>query len=67
LPFAFLLDLALLTPLIGYDLRTLHGRLHPATVRGIAVLVSSDAKLFALWGTALWHELMSAVVHLMNG
>ena len=51
-PFALVLDSVLLVPLIVYDLRTLHGRLHPATVRGTALLLGSEAILFALWGTA---------------
>ncbi|WP_293941418.1 hypothetical protein [Sphingomonas sp.] len=57
-PFALALDLFLLVPLFAYDLRVLNGRLHAATVRGTVVLLSSEAALFALWGTAPWHNLV---------
>lgn len=49
-PFALTLDLCLLVPLAAFDLRTLAGRLHPATVRGAAVLLAAEAVLFLLWG-----------------
>jgi hypothetical protein len=55
-PFAAALDLFLIVPLAAYDWRTLKGRLHPATVRGAIVMLSSEAMLFALWGTAIWHS-----------
>ena len=54
-PFAFVLDLSLLMPLFVYDFRTCKGRLHPATVRGTALLLGSEAVLFMLWGSSLWH------------
>lgn len=54
-PFAATLDLALLAPLAAFDLRTLNGRLHPATIRGTALLLASQAVLFLLWGSAAWH------------
>lgn len=65
-PFAAALDLLLLGPLVAYDLRTL-GRLHPATVRGTALLLASEAVLFALWGTAAWHGFALAVVDWIRG
>jgi len=55
-PFAATLDLLLLIPLAAYDLRALNGRLHPATVRGALLLFTSEAALFALWGTSPWHR-----------
>jgi hypothetical protein len=55
-PFAATLNIFLLAPMIGYDLRTLNGRLHPVTVRGTVVLFLSESVLFALWGTAAWHS-----------
>jgi hypothetical protein len=55
-PFAATLDLFLLAPLIAYDLRALGGRLHSATVRGTTVLLIAEVVMFALWGTAAWHE-----------
>jgi hypothetical protein len=60
-PFAAALDLLLLLPLAAFDLRTLKGRLHPATVRGAAVLLSSEALMFLLWGSAAWHAFALAV------
>ncbi len=53
-PFAATLDLVLLAPLVGYDLRTFKGRLHTATIRGTAALLSAEAVLFLLWGTSVW-------------
>jgi hypothetical protein len=65
-PFAATVDLLLLVPLAAYDLRTLNGRLHPATIRGTAVLLSSEAVLFALWGTSTWHTFALAVGDLIR-
>jgi hypothetical protein len=66
-PFAAFLDVALLTPLAGYDLYTLKGRLHPATVRGTILLLVSQALLFALWGTTAWRQFASVVAHTVHG
>jgi hypothetical protein len=60
-PFALTMDLLLLVPLIGYDLRTLNGRIHSATVRGTALLLSSEAVVLALWGTTAWHAFALAI------
>jgi len=60
-PYAAMLNLSLLVPLIRYDLRTLKGRLHPATIRGTAVLLSSETVLFLLWGTTAWRTFALAV------
>ena len=54
-PFALALDVFLLVPLFAYDLCVLDGRLHAATVRGTALLLSSEAVMFSLWGTDRWH------------
>ena len=66
-PFALALDIVLLVPMIGYDLTTLRGRLHPATVRGALLLVGAQALLLALWGTALWRSFAFTVVHAVHG
>lgn len=55
-PIAAFTDAALLVPLVTFDLVTLKGRLHAATLRGMAVLFSAQAILLALWGTAVWRE-----------
>jgi hypothetical protein len=60
-PFAAALDVLLLAPLAAYDLWSLNGRLHPATVRGTMLLLSCEAVLFALWGTAAWQTFALAV------
>jgi len=66
-PFAATMDACLLVPLFAYDLRTLKGRLHPATVRATGLLLSSEAALFALWGTAAWHNLALSVGDWIRG
>ena len=66
-PFAAVLDASLLVPLAGYDLYTLKGRLHPATIRGVAVLAASQAILFALWGTELWRNFAASIAHAVHG
>ena len=65
-PFAMTLDLLLLVPLVAYDLRTLNGRLHPATVRGTLLLLSSEAVMFTLWGSVTWHRLALGVAGWMQ-
>lgn len=66
-PFALALDVALLVPMIAYDLATLRGRLHPATVRGALLLIGVQALLLTLWGTDLWRGFASAVAHAVHG
>lgn len=66
-PFALALDLFLLVPLFAYDLREFKGRLHPATVRGTVLLLSSEAVLFALWGSAPWQHFVLRVAHGISG
>jgi hypothetical protein len=53
---AAFLDVALLLPLIAFDLVTLRGRLHPATKRGMAVLFCAQALMLFLWGSSAWRE-----------
>jgi hypothetical protein len=65
-PFALALDIALLVPMIGYDLTTLKGRLHSATIRGALLLLSAQTLLLTLWGTALWRNFASAVTHAVH-
>jgi hypothetical protein len=50
------LDVSLLVPLITFDLVTLKGRLHRATVRGTAVLFVAQAITLSLWGSPVWRE-----------
>ena len=65
--FALALDVFLLLPLVAYDLRVLKGRLHPATVGGAVLLLTSEAILFALWGSPTWRQFASAVAHGVHG
>ena len=67
LPFLGALDLCLLAPIVGYDLYTRKGRLHPATVRATLLLLAGEAILFALWGTDQWHRFASAAVQWVHG
>ena len=53
-PIVAFIDVALLLPLAGFDLVSLRGRLHPATVRGLAVLFFAQAVMLSLWGTSEW-------------
>lgn len=66
-PFAVALDASLIVPMVAYDLTTLKGRLHPATVRGTVLLLTSEAVLFALWGTFVWRNFISSVAHWVHG
>jgi hypothetical protein len=66
-PFAAALNASLLVPLVAYDLYTLKGRLHPATIRGTLLLASAEAMLFALWGTSAWRAFAAAVAHWLHG
>lgn len=66
-PFAAALDISLLVPLLSYDLITLKGRLHPATIRGSILLIGAQALLFLLWGTALWRGVAFTVARALHG
>jgi len=66
-PFALTLDVVLLVPMIGYDLSTLKGRLHPATVRAALLLIGAQALMLGLWGTDLWRGFASVVAHAVRG
>jgi hypothetical protein len=66
-PFALALDVALLVPTVSYDLSTLKGRLHPATIRGALLLIGAQALLLTLWGTDLWRGFASSVAHTVHG
>lgn len=50
------LDVSLLLPLVTFDLVTLRGRLHPATVRAMTVLFCAQAITLSLWGNSAWRE-----------
>lgn len=60
-PFMATIDLFVLVPLVVYDWRTLGGRLHPATVRGMGLLFATEAALLASWGTSAWHNVALAI------
>ena len=62
-PFIAFTDIALLVPLVTFDLVTLRGRLHPSTQRGTAVLVAAQAVMLSLWGTDLWREFAYGLSH----
>lgn len=62
-PIAAFIDAALLLPLAGFDLVSLKGRLHPATVRGMTVLFVVQAIMLSLWGTTLWREFAFHLSH----
>ena len=66
-PVAAVLDLSLLVPLAAYDLYTLKGRLHPATIRATFLLIGSQALLFMLWGTALWRGFALTIAQAIHG
>jgi hypothetical protein len=66
-PFAALLDVSLLVPLLSYDLITLKGRLHPATIRATVLLIGGQALLLLLWGSALWRSFAFTVAHAIHG
>ena len=56
-------DVALLLPLVAFDLVTLRGRLHPATVRGMAVLFGAQALMLSLWGSFAWRQFAYSFTH----
>ena len=60
---AAFLDVALLVPLVTFDLVTLRGRLHPATIRAVAVLFFAQAILLSLWGSQAWREFAFNLSH----
>jgi hypothetical protein len=60
-PFMAAIDLFLLVPLIAYDWRTLGGRVHPATVRGMSLLFAAEGALLIAWGTEAWHHAALAI------
>ena len=60
-PFVGFLDACLLVPLFGYDFLTNARRLHPATIRGSALLVGAQALLLSLWGTTYWRHFAAIV------
>ena len=66
-PFMLALNLCLLTPLFAYDLRTLGGRLHPATLRGMTLLLSAEVLLLLAWGSAAWRHLALAMADRLHG
>jgi hypothetical protein len=63
---AAFIDVALLVPLVTFDLVTLRGRLHAATVRGMIVLFAAQAIMLSLWGTSLWREFAFIFSHALR-
>jgi hypothetical protein len=66
-PIAAFIDVALLLPMVTFDLVTLRGRLHPSTTRGMAVLFSAQAIMLTLWGSSAWREFAYNVSHTVHG
>ena len=64
---AAFLDVALLLPLVTFDVVTLRGRLHPATVRAMVVLLSTQAVVLSLWGSSAWREFAYDFSHAIRG
>lgn len=62
-PIAAFTDVVLLLPLATFDFVTLRGRLHAATLRGMAVLFSAQAIMLALWGSSAWREFAFNLSH----
>ena len=60
-------DVTLLMPLATFDLMALRGRLHPATMRATAVLLSAQAVMLSLWGSSAWREFAYSVSHAIRG
>ena len=65
-PMMAFIDAALLVPLAGFDLLSLRGRFHPATLRGMAVLFVAQAITLALWGSAAWRGFAYSVSHAVH-
>jgi hypothetical protein len=62
-PIAAFIDVVLLLPLVTFDLVTLRGRLHPATVRATAVLFFAQAIMLSLWGSSAWRDFAYNLSH----
>ena len=60
---AAFIDVALLLPLVAFDLVTLRGRLHPATVRAMVVLFGAQAIMLSLWGSFAWRKFAYSFTH----
>src|SRR5947209_11766034 len=65
-PFILFIDVALVLPLIAFDLVTLKRRLHAATVRGMVVLFAAQAVMLSLWGTSAWREFAYNLSHAVH-
>jgi hypothetical protein len=63
---AAFMDVALLSPLVTFDLVTLRGRLHPATVRATAALFFTQAVMLSLWGSSAWREFAYNISHALR-
>jgi len=63
---AAFMDVALLLPLVTFDLVTLRGRLHPATVRATAALFFTQAVMLSLWGSSAWREFAYNISHALR-
>ena len=58
----FWLDLCLIIPLVAYDFIDAK-RAHPATVRGLLLMLGAQATMVLAWGTAPWRNIAFAVAH----
>ena len=59
---ALWLNLCLVVPLVGYDMISAR-RLHPATMLGLALLLSAQAATVLVWGTDPWRRFAFAATH----
>jgi hypothetical protein len=56
------LSLCLIVPLVAYDLASAK-RPHPATVRGLLLMLGAQAAMVFAWGTAPWRNFPFVVAH----
>jgi hypothetical protein len=59
------LDASLVVPLFVYDMVS-EKRLHPATLRGLAVLLAAQAIMRLAWGTAPWRRFAFDAAHALR-
>ncbi len=59
------LNLFLVVPLVAYDI-VLAKRPHPATLQGLALLVSAQATMWLAWGTTPWRRFAFEAAHALR-
>lgn len=63
---AIWLDVCLIIPLAAYDILSAK-RLHPATQRGVLLMLSAQAAMILAWGTPVWRNFAFAAAHAVRG